>query len=108
MEYSYEKILLAAAAAAMFAGSAAAERYVAIADTQGTDPFWPVVGKVAVMPPKTARRSNTTSMFGDMATAKLIGGAATQPDGIIRTTAGRGCPGTGDRIGGRRWYSGWD
>ena len=42
-----KKILLATAALAAMASAAAAERYVMITHTQGTDPFWPVVEKGA-------------------------------------------------------------
>ena len=38
-----KKLLMAGAALALMASGAAAERYVVITHTQGTDPFWPVV-----------------------------------------------------------------
>lgn len=82
-----KKILLATAALAVMASAAAAERYVLITHTQGTDPFWPVVEKGA----KDAAAAIGADLeynfdpSGDMSgMAKLIeAAAATEPDGII-------------------------
>lgn len=82
-----KKILLATAALAVMASAAAAERYVLITHTQGTDPFWPVVEKGAK---DAAAAVGATLEYnfdpsGDMSgMAKLIeAAAATMPDGII-------------------------
>ncbi|MCP4385242.1 MAG: substrate-binding domain-containing protein, partial [Hyphomicrobiales bacterium] len=82
-----KKLVLAAAALAMSASAAAAERYVMITHTQGTDPFWPVVEKGG-RDAATAIGADFEYNFdpsGDMSgMAKLIeAAAATQPDGII-------------------------
>ncbi len=82
-----KKALLAAAAIAVFSGSAYAERYVMVTHTQGTDPFWPVVEKGA----KDAAEALGVELeynfapSGDMAdmAALIEAAAATQPDGII-------------------------
>ncbi|CAM9960098.1 MAG: LacI family transcriptional regulator [Mameliella sp.] len=82
-----KKFLLATAALAVMASAAAAERYVLITHTQGTDPFWPVVEKGA----KDAAAAIGADLeynfdpSGDMSgMAKLIeAAAATEPDGII-------------------------
>ncbi|SNS02450.1 sugar ABC transporter substrate-binding protein [Antarctobacter heliothermus] len=82
-----KRILLATAALAVMASAAAAERYVLITHTQGTDPFWPVVEKGA----KDAAAAIGADLeynfdpSGDMSgMAKLIeAAAATEPDGII-------------------------
>lgn len=82
-----KKALLAAAAVAVFSGSAYAERYVMVTHTQGTDPFWPVVEKGA----KDAAEALGVELeynfapSGDMAdmAALIEAAAATQPDGII-------------------------
>ena len=83
-----KKSILAALAASFIAAPAfAAERYVMITHTQGTDPFWPVVEKGA----KDAAAALGVDLeynyaaSGDMADmAKLIEAAtATQPDGLI-------------------------
>lgn len=83
-----KKLTIAAIAAACIAGpSLAAERYVMITHTQGTDPFWPVVEKGA----KDAAAALGVELeynyaaSGDMADmAKLIEAAtATGPDGLI-------------------------
>ncbi|ASP22711.1 D-ribose transporter subunit RbsB [Antarctobacter heliothermus] len=82
-----KKFLLASAALAVMASAAAAERYVLITHTQGTDPFWPVVEKGA----KDAAAAIGADLeynfdpSGDMSgMAKLIeAAAATEPDGII-------------------------
>tara|TARA_R100000789_G_scaffold79524_1_gene74751 strand:+ start:5748 stop:6674 length:927 start_codon:yes stop_codon:yes gene_type:complete len=86
-ETSMKKFLLATAALAVMASAAAAERYVLITHTQGTDPFWPVVEKGA----KDAAAAIGADLeynfdpSGDMSgMAKLIeAAAATEPDGII-------------------------
>ena len=83
-----KKLTLAAMAASLIAGAAAAqERYVMITHTQGTDPFWPVVekgGRDAAAAVGATLEYNF-DVSGDMAAmAKLIeAAAATQPDGII-------------------------
>lgn len=83
-----KKIMFAAAAAALVAGTAMAqERYVMITHTQGTDPFWPVVekgGRDAAAAVGATLEYNF-DVSGDMAAmAKLIeAAAASQPDGII-------------------------
>ena len=83
-----KKMMLAAVAASLVAGAAAAqERYVMITHTQGTDPFWPVVekgGRDAAAAIGATLEYNF-DVSGDMAAmAKLIeAAAASQPDGII-------------------------
>lgn len=82
-----KKILLIAAAAVAFSGSAYAERYVMVTHTQGTDPFWPVVEKGAndAAAALGVELEYNFAPSGDMADmAALIEAAtATQPDGII-------------------------
>lgn len=83
-----KKLLLACTAlVAMTASSLAAERYVMITHTQGTDPFWPVVEKGGRDAANAigAEFEYNFDASGDMAgMAKLIeAAAATQPDGII-------------------------
>ncbi len=83
-----KKILLAGAAFALIAsGATAAERYVMVTHTQGTDPFWPVVEKGGrdAAAAIGAEFEYNFDVSGDMsAMAKLIeAAAATQPDGII-------------------------
>ena len=83
-----KKALLAGAALALMAtGAMAAERYVMITHTQGTDPFWPVVEKGGrdAAAAVGAEFEYNFDVSGDMAAmAKLIeAAAATQPDGII-------------------------
>lgn len=80
--------ILAMLAATLVAGSAmAAERYVMVTHTQGTDPFWPVVEKGAKDAAAAigAELEYNFAPSGDMADmAKLIEAAtATQPDGLI-------------------------
>ena len=83
-----KKILSAAAALLMLTGAAyAAERYVMVTHTQGTDPFWPVVekgGKDAAAAIGATLEYNYPPS-GDMSDmAKLIeAAAATKPDGLI-------------------------
>ena len=86
-----KKILIAAAAASMVAGSAFAgghgERYVMITHTQGTDPFWPVVekgGRDAAAAVGATLEYNF-DVSGDMAAmaALIEAAAASNPDGII-------------------------
>lgn len=83
------KKLLIATTIALAIGSVAqaAERYVMITHTQGTDPFWPVVergGKDAAKAVGATLEYNFAPS-GDMADmAKLIESvSATQPDGLI-------------------------
>ena len=83
-----KKILLAGAALAIMAsGATAAERYVMVTHTQGTDPFWPVVEKggrdaAAAIGAEFEYNFDATGDMSGM--AKLIeAAAATQPDGII-------------------------
>ena len=82
-----KKLILTAAAAALMAGAAHAERYVMITHTQGTDPFWPVVEKGGRDAAEAvgATLEYNFDVSGDMAAmAQLIeAAAATQPDGII-------------------------
>lgn len=83
-----KKALLAGVALAVMAtGAMAAERYVMITHTQGTDPFWPVVEKGGrdAATAVGAELEYNFDVSGDMAAmAKLIeAAAATQPDGII-------------------------
>ena len=82
-----KKLILTAAAAALMAGAAHAERYVMITHTQGTDPFWPVVEKGGrdAADAVGATLEYNFDVSGDMAAmAQLIeAAAATQPDGII-------------------------
>lgn len=82
-----KKLILTAAAAALIAGAAHAERYVMITHTQGTDPFWPVVEKGGrdAADAVGATLEYNFDVSGDMAAmAQLIeAAAATQPDGII-------------------------
>ena len=83
-----KKIILAGAAFALMASAAtAAERYVMITHTQGTDPFWPVVEKGGrdAAAAIGADFEYNFDVTGDMsAMAKLIEAAtATLPDGII-------------------------
>jgi len=82
-----KSILTAAAALAMLATSAAAERYVMVTHTQGTDPFWPVVQKGGQDASDAigATFEYNYAPSGDMADmAKLIEAAtATQPDGLV-------------------------
>ena len=83
-----KKALLAGVALAVMAtGAMAAERYVMITHTQGTDPFWPVVEKGGrdAAAAVGAELEYNFDVSGDMAAmAKLIeAAAATQPDGII-------------------------
>ena len=82
------KLLIPASVAlAMAASAAAAQRYVMITHTQGTDPFWPVVEKGGRDAAEAigAEFEYNYDPSGDMAgMAKLIeAAAATQPDGII-------------------------
>lgn len=82
-----KKLVLTAAAVALLASAAHAERYVMITHTQGTDPFWPVVEKGG-RDAANAIGADFEYNFdpsGDMSgMAKLIeAAAATQPDGII-------------------------
>ena len=83
-----KKTILAALAASLVAGAAAAqERYVMITHTQGTDPFWPVVekgGRDAAAAVGATLEYNFDAS-GDMAgMAKLIeAAAASDPSGII-------------------------
>ena len=86
-----KKLLIAAAAASMVAGSAFAgghgERYVMITHTQGTDPFWPVVekgGRDAAAAVGATLEYNF-DVSGDMAAmaALIEAAAASNPDGII-------------------------
>ncbi|HXV25784.1 MAG TPA: sugar ABC transporter substrate-binding protein [Alphaproteobacteria bacterium] len=83
-----KKLLIATTALLTLASAAsAAERYVMITHTQGTDPFWPVVekgGKEAATAVGAEFEYNFAPS-GDMADmAKLIeSAAATNPDGII-------------------------
>ncbi|MBF9039168.1 MAG: sugar ABC transporter substrate-binding protein [Proteobacteria bacterium] len=82
-----KKLIITAAAAALMAGAAHAERYVMITHTQGTDPFWPVVEKGGRDAAEAvgATLEYNFDVSGDMAAmAQLIeAAAATQPDGII-------------------------
>ncbi len=83
-----KKILLAGAVFALIAsGATAAERYVMVTHTQGTDPFWPVVEKGGRDAAEAigAEFEYNFDPTGDMSgMAKLIeAAAATQPDGII-------------------------
>ena len=82
-----KKLLLAAAAFAMVAGTATAERYVMITHTQGTDPFWPVVEKGGRDAAEAigAEFEYNFDVSGDMAAmaALIEAAAASQPDGII-------------------------
>jgi simple sugar transport system substrate-binding protein len=82
------RMLSAAAALFILTGAAhAAERYVMVTHTQGTDPFWPVVEKGAKDAAATigATLEYNYPPSGDMSDmAKLIeAGAATKPDGLI-------------------------
>ena len=82
-----KKTILTAAALALVASAATAERYVMITHTQGTDPFWPVVekgGRDAAAALGVEFEYNFAPS-GDMADmAQLIeSAAATQPDGLI-------------------------
>lgn len=82
------KLLIPASVAlAIAASGAAAQRYVMITHTQGTDPFWPVVEKGGRDAAESigAEFEYNYDPSGDMAgMAKLIeAAAATQPDGII-------------------------
>ena len=82
-----KKFLLAAAAAAMVASGASAERYVMITHTQGTDPFWPVVEKGGrdAAAAIGADFEYNFDVSGDMAAmaALIEAAAASQADGII-------------------------
>ncbi len=82
-----KKLLAAAGALMLLAGSAQAERYVMITHTQGTDPFWPVVEKAGKDAAKAlgVQFEYKFAPSGDMADmAKLIEAAtATKPDGLI-------------------------
>ena len=79
--------LLAVMAILLVAGTAAAERFVMITHTQGTDPFWPVVQKGGEDAARAvgADFEYNFAPSGDMADmARLIEAAtATQPDGIV-------------------------
>lgn len=79
--------MVAAAAVALSASAASAERYVMVTHTQGTDPFWPVVQKAGNDAAEAigAEFEYNFAPSGDMADmARLIEtAAATQPDGLI-------------------------
>ena len=79
--------LMAVIAILFVAGTAAAERFVMITHTQGTDPFWPVVQKGGEDAARAvgADFEYNFAPSGDMADmARLIEAAtATQPDGIV-------------------------
>ena len=82
-----KKVLVLAAAAALTAGAAQAERYVMVTHTQGTDPFWPVVEKgakdaAAAMGVELEYNFAPSGDMSDMA-ALIEAGAATSPDGMI-------------------------
>ncbi|MGF1477815.1 MAG: sugar ABC transporter substrate-binding protein [Geminicoccaceae bacterium] len=82
-----KKLMVAAAAVALSASAASAERYVMVTHTQGTDPFWPVVQKAGNDAAEAigAEFEYNFAPSGDMADmARLIEtAAATQPDGLI-------------------------
>lgn len=79
--------VIAASVVAVASSAAAAERYVMITHTQGTDPFWPVVEKGGRDAAKAvgADFEYNFDVSGDMAAmASLIeAAAASEPDGII-------------------------
>jgi simple sugar transport system substrate-binding protein len=82
------KLLVATTALLLLVGAAqAAERFVMITHTQGTDSFWPVVQKGGADAAKAvgATFDYNFAPSGDMADmAKLIeSAAATKPDGIV-------------------------
>ena len=87
MKQYMKKLIIAGIASVAFATTAAAERYVMITHTQGTDPFWPVVEKGGKDAAKAigAELEYNFALSGDMADmAKLVeAAAATNPDGII-------------------------
>ena len=83
-----KRLLAATTSLMVLAGAAAAaEKYVMVTHTQGTDPFWPVVEKGGRDAAKAvgAEFEYNFAPSGDMADmARLIEtAAATQPDGII-------------------------
>jgi len=83
----FVKGLLAAGVMAVAASATAAERYVMITHTQGTDPFWPVVEKGGrdAAAAVGADLEYNFDVSGDMAAmaALIEAAAASQPDGII-------------------------